>query len=221
LDDKSQKEKFAKDDVLTRKIYFFLHTPMDSDIGVLMVQSYSNESVTTLFVDFIKKFFEKESRGYKEATIKKYIPPSYIEEFQRNAVVKSFSFETRMVLGHLATETLGKAGEKFKITVKVESEDGIKKSMFDKWKETISKSKIGLGTNTKTFADFSRGKASIQNQNKKSSSFELSRTFDIQPTIYLDGDKIKWKTEKEIDFISLREYCFSVLAEINDSVYVN
>lgn len=219
LEDKTQREQLAKNDVLTRKIYFFLHVPLDENIGVLMIQSYSNESVTTLFADFVKKFFAKEARGYKEATIKKYVPQSYIDDFQKHAKVKSFTFETRMLLGHLAAETIGEKEEKFKVTVKIESEDGISKRRYDKWKNTLQRSKIGLGSNSTTFENFARGKAAIENQNKKKSTFELQRDFDIQPVIYLEEPEIKWKTDRELDFSTVKNYCFKILNEIEKDVY--
>lgn len=219
VNNKKIREKLKKEVVLTKKFYFFLHVPLDSDVGVLMIQSYSSDSITTFFSNFIKNFFESPIRGYKAAVISKYIPPSIIEDFQKKSIVKSFSFRTSMILGHLAEKTLGENGEEFVVTVKVESKKGINKSKFDKWKNTFTKGTIGIGSALKTFGEFRDGKASIRNDKNKSSSFQLSNTFEIKPVIYLDDDNIKFLSPKVIDFESLKGFCFKILEEIEENVY--
>ncbi len=187
-----------------------------------MMQSYSNDSITDMFLDFVKKIFKNDSKKYKLATSEKYVPASIIEEFknEKESIVKSFTFKTKMLLGHLDNNTIGEKSEEFVITVKAESIKGIKKNKFEKWKEVITNSSVLFGNTNKPLHSFSNRNASIKNEKiKKSTSFELSTRFDIKPVIYLDESKIKFKGVRIIDFESLKDYCFKLLEEIEKDIY--
>lgn len=219
INDKTVREKLETDDVLTRKFYFFLHTRLDSDKAILMVQSYSNDSITTDFVKFVKAFFSHESKKYKEATSEKFVPKSIIEDFKAQSIVKSFSFKSNVLIGHIDNRTIGERAEEFIVTVKVESKNGIRKNDYDKWMTNMSEGQFIIGKAIKRFKDFSNKKATIKNSSSnKSSSFELTRKFDVTPVIYLDDTKINFNGKK-IDFSSLKQYCFKILKEISAEIY--
>jgi hypothetical protein len=222
LDAKKIKEKVKEDDVITEKYYFFLHVPLNSDTAILMMQSYSSDSITDMFLEFLKKFFKNDIRQYKPAVSQKYVPPSIIKEFQneKESIVKSFTYKTKMLLGHLSETTIGEQAEQFVITVKVESVKGIKKGKIGRWIETFGKTSVGFGNSPQQLSKFANRKASIKNEKlNKSTSFELSNNFDIKPVIYLTDSKIKFKSQRVIDFDSLRDFCFKILTEVEADIY--
>lgn len=220
INDKTVREKLEEDDVLTRKFYFFLHTPLDSNVGTLMIQSYSNDSITNDFLKFVKKFFYHESKKYKEAASERYVPSSIIEEFKEQSIVKSFSFKQKMLLGHLDNSTVGENKKEFFVTINVVSKDGIRKKDYDKWMKSMGEGKFAVGKTTTPFTDFSDKKATIKNEKiGKSTSFDITNKFDIKPVIYLDDSKINFLGPRKIDFDSLKKFCFKILKEIETEVY--
>lgn len=70
------------DDNVTSLLYFYkLWLPQDSNIGILMVQSYTSTGCTVLFKQQLENYFI--NKGYKPYW-SKWVPKSYIEEYLKN-----------------------------------------------------------------------------------------------------------------------------------------
>lgn len=73
--------KIARDNVTSLYYFYKIWIPIDSNVGVLMVQSYTNTGCSTLFKEQLSNYFI--ANGYK-AAFSKCIPKEYIEKFLKN-----------------------------------------------------------------------------------------------------------------------------------------
>ena len=79
-------------DIATLIYYFKLWTPYDSNIGILMLQSYASLGCNAEIVDVLKKFFQ--SLGYT-LKLSRFVPHEMIEHFKRTSSIYQISFERK------------------------------------------------------------------------------------------------------------------------------
>lgn len=79
-------------DIATLIYYFKLWTPYDSNIGILMLQSYASLGCNAEIVDVLKKFFQ--SIGYT-LKLSRFVPHEMIEHFKRTSSIYQISFERK------------------------------------------------------------------------------------------------------------------------------
>ena len=73
------------DDNVTSLLYFYkLWLPQDSNVGILMVQSYTSMGCTALFKEQLEDYFI--SKGYKPYW-NKCVPKSYIEKYLKDGYI--------------------------------------------------------------------------------------------------------------------------------------
>lgn len=76
--------KVAGDSVTSLYYFYKIWIPIDSNIGILMVQSYTNTGCSILFKEQLSNYFI--SKGYK-AEWSKCIPNEYIEKFLKDGYI--------------------------------------------------------------------------------------------------------------------------------------
>lgn len=76
--------KVAGDSVASLYYFYKIWIPIDSNVGILMVQSYTNTGCCTLFKEQLGNYFI--SNGYK-AEWSKCIPNEYIEKFLKDGYI--------------------------------------------------------------------------------------------------------------------------------------
>lgn len=79
-------------DIATLIYYFKLWTPYDSNIGILMLQSYASLGCNAEIADVLKKFFQ--SLGYT-LKLSRFVPHEMIEHFKRTSSIYQISFERK------------------------------------------------------------------------------------------------------------------------------
>ena len=97
IDNKAEKDVMDNKVIILDKFYFSLYTPFKSNFGVLFIQSYTSDSISEIFIDFIQGLFYK-SGMYKEAKIIKFVPKKIIDDFKESSVVKKFTYIDRILL---------------------------------------------------------------------------------------------------------------------------
>ncbi|MFV0331842.1 MAG: hypothetical protein ACK5M3_09240 [Dysgonomonas sp.] len=76
--------KVAGDSVTSLYYFYKIWMPIDSNVGILMVQSYTNTGCTTLFKEQLSSYFI--AKGYK-AEWSKCIPDEYIDRFLKDGYI--------------------------------------------------------------------------------------------------------------------------------------
>lgn len=204
------------DDVATLPFYFKLWTPFDHDTGVLMVQSYSNYTITLL----IKTHLANYIKTYNYNLIfTPYITKEIIEKYKENSSVYKVSYvkeklnlDKRKLLNPIFTEF-----ENLKIKIEV---SGFKKSVSEFW-DTFTKSNKTIGSNVEDF-DIKEEEdydvvAYYKDEDGHKSYTSISKNFKIQPTIFLPNS-IKAIGKQHYDFEKIKNHTESILKNIKDSI---
>jgi hypothetical protein len=93
--DKSNKSLVDEKDAIAEDFYFLLYSPFHSDKSILMVQSYSDDSIDSVMKKFWQSFFAFP-RMFKKPSIDRFFPQSIIEDFKNSATVNSLTFSTEV-----------------------------------------------------------------------------------------------------------------------------
>lgn len=71
--------------VATLYYYYKIWLPLDSNVGILMVQSYTSVGCTSLFKEQLENYFIR--KGYKISSWSKCIPKEYIEKYLKDGYI--------------------------------------------------------------------------------------------------------------------------------------
>ena len=213
LKDKKGKKKLNVDDIILDTFYFHIYTPMDSNEGVVMIQSYTEDSIRDVFISFLRTFFS--GNGYYSVTVDPFVPKAYVEKFKEGAKVRGFSFTSNMIIGEdLSTAKKGEQAELFRIRIEADVPEGSDKSL-----KTILR-RLGFLSkkefNGKKLEDF-KTRIYLQNTNPSRNAnayYDLEKDLDtIKPTIYLD-DEIDTNNDGMPNFEQLKTFCFNLLESV-------
>lgn len=215
LGNKESKEDVEKTDIILDKFYFCLYTPLNSDLGILFVQSYSADSISDIFTDFIEGLFSKQGL-YKKAKVERFVPRRIVEEFKNHSDIKKFTFSSRFVFNQLTNEPIGIETEEFIIKIEAIAKKGLNKESLGNWISAIGSKMFS----NKKLNEFPKGKVYLQDsQTKKESPFDISSDIDIKPIIYLE-ERITIDEDGIPNFEELKEYCINLLqSEIIPEMY--
>jgi hypothetical protein len=223
INDREIRDPVKKNNVITVEFFFLLYTPLRSNTAILMVQSYSSESITNLLVNLIRNLFQSKQRKFKRAKGERYVPECIKQDFREKAAIKKLKFSTDYVIGYLTEDgnDVETRQEEFVISIEAESKNEIEKDNLQKLLELFRNGILQIGRNPKELKDFTKpSKGTLKNmETNHSSPFVIGTNFDIKPAIYL-GEKIS--TNDGIpDWKELEKYCFALLPEIVKEVYPN
>lgn len=216
VDNKSEKEDINEADIILDKFYFSLYTPLDSDLGILFVQSYTADTISDIFTDFISSFFSRQGL-YRKAKVEKFVPKRIADEFRNHSQIKKFTFSSRFVFDQMTNEPIGVEEEEFIIRVEAVSKNGLPKESLGNWIKSIG-SKV---FSSRELAQFNKGKVYLKNtETKKESPFDIASGLDIKPVIYLEG-RIDVEEDGRPNFEQLSDYCVNLLDnEIIPEMYI-
>lgn len=216
LSDKSQKSPVGMTNVILDKFYFFLYIPMDSSIGILMLHSYTDDSITTSFKNFLSKTFQFPKRYYK-AIIQSYCPDVIKEEFRRGSVVKKFSFTKKTVITNILRNVPVQDHDvSFKIKIELTSDRDISRERINEYIPLLKTLGFGDEENLEQLETYD-GKVYLSKNNKET-PFVIDGDFDISPCIYLEG-RIGLETDGTPFWSELKDYCFELLPAIKQEIY--
>jgi hypothetical protein len=212
--DKTNKSPVSAADAITDNFYFFLYLPPESNKMVLMIQSYSDESIDGVMKTFFERFF-RVNNVFNKPKIQRYVPMSIIDDFKRASTVSMLSFTTEVPSQTLLDNPLAINNQHYKISVKITpSDEPLSVDEFNAARAPMLNSIFG-GTALSRFAK--RTGFLMDNETQKTSPFELDSSFNIQPVILLS--KYIVFEENESDFQKIRDYCFGLMNSFRDTLY--
>ncbi len=124
VDNVSDDKEISIKNVVGDDYYFLLYTPIDSNIGVLMIQSYTDNKVSDIFREHVKKYFEIESKITCDIEI--FVPITMKNKYLETALFKKVSFSTDFTVKGEMEEDISK---QFDLQVKIEIVDKTDKSL--------------------------------------------------------------------------------------------
>jgi hypothetical protein len=208
LRNKQEREPIETQNVILDKFFFLIYTPFESKIGVLFLQSYSTETITDIFTDFLSSLFTHTPNFFKP-TISKFVPDQLKEEFKNSSIVQRFSYSTRYMDRDIPGEAFNdEENQELIVKVEIVASKGIDKSRIRVWREKIEAG-ILYG---KRLRDYTEKKGYLKNEaNKKQAIFKLDTDFEIKPMIPLE-DKINIVNGSP-NFAELKDYCLTLLED--------
>lgn len=94
---RTKKNTLDKDSVASLSYYYKIWLPLDSNTGIIMIQSYTTFSCNTLFKEKLENLFE--SKGYA-LRIAKIVPEQYIKEYMNFGYIYKILVLTKQKTTH-------------------------------------------------------------------------------------------------------------------------
>lgn len=217
-----EKGKIGLDQIASVPFFVKLWTPFDHNSGILMIQSYSDYTVSELFKIILRKFIA----GYGFTLVYSSFTPQEIkDEYLKNSHV----YEMKIIKDNISR---GKrkllnpifADEKnLKITVTV---SGFKHDVQDFWDKLRGKDSTNLIGADLEDLDISEQngydlKAYYKDEEGHRANVGIKKTLDIAPTIFLP-DEIKSDETHHFDYVKIKKFTDGILANIKKEIgYTN
>lgn len=164
--------------------YFKMWTPPDSQVGIIMIQSYSIGSISTILIEFLTSIFAKYGATFRKII---HIPNELKDSYLKRSTVKKVTF-TSTIENQDSRKKFNRAFEDsdgLKITISVE---GLKKrnikTFFEKFNKTnpigIDLSELGMED-----ANDYETKFYYEDEDGRKAHAKIKDKFEIRPTIVL------------------------------------
>lgn len=206
------------DDITTLPFFYKLWTPYDYTTGVLMVQSYTNATITKLLQHHLQKFIQQY--GYS-LIFTPYIPKKVSEHYRENAnvykvtyVKEGLSKSKRKLINPIFAEF-----EDLKIRIEV---SGFKKSVHNFWDEFNENRPIS--SNLEDFdireeEDYTVVASYVDSEGHKAST-SVKKDFEINPTIFLPNN-LKKEDSNLFNFDKMIAHSDMLLENIKKEINYN
>lgn len=211
---KTEKTGVNENDAITDDFYFLIYLPPASNKVILMIQSYSGDSIDSVMKIFFKNFLSV-SGVFKPAKISRFVPESIINDFKNKSMVSNLKFTTEVLGKTLLNRSSKLKQRKFRVTVQITPIEG--DFTVDEFEDSINSISQVVVTKNR-LKDFLRKKGTLRDITTNSQSpFVLGSDFEIQPVIML-SKYIDFKEDK-MDFEKVKTYCMELLNEIKPQIY--
>lgn len=211
-----EEEEDLEGTVINDKYFFYLHFPLESNVGYLFFQIYGGASIRGEFIQHITDLF-KISGKYNKAVPHPILPNCIRDEFRGNSKVIEMNYITNVLSSSLTEETaFSNLCDKYHIEISIKPTGS----------NTITPDKVpvlnrifsSLALKNARLSDSVKKKVVLQNlATKKTSKFELD-THDVMPRIYLNG-RVNFDDNGIPDFSELKSFCDSLLRELIEGHY--
>ncbi|WP_017732755.1 hypothetical protein [Nafulsella turpanensis] len=210
---KDDKEYLDNQSVILDHYYFFLYLPFDHNIGIFMVQSYTQDHIRDSFQKFLRDFLATE--GFYKIKFDSYCPEQIIEQYKSGSVVKKFSFTSDVLLNELSNSPADQITEEFTIKIEAKSATGHNFTLdyVGRILNLLRGAEFNTGSNTKSLEEFNTRVFLENTDTEKGAFYDISRGLDIKPTIYLEN-RIQLDQNGIPDFQELKQFCFNLLNQI-------
>ncbi len=216
-DSSIQKGKVGSNQIASLPFYFKIWTPMDYTTGVLMVQSYSNYTITDLVKSNITKFFNNYDYSL---IINPFVPEVIKEQYLKNSQVYKLNIlkdgitkGKRKLINPLFAEF-----ENLKITISV---SGFKEDVSTFWSK-LKRDKQGfIGSNLEDFdikeQDDYEIKAYYKDEDGHKANVGIKRNTEIAPTIFLP-DNMKKEKSNHYEYDKIKKHTDAILQNIQKEI---
>ncbi|KRD09067.1 hypothetical protein ASE21_14545 [Flavobacterium sp. Root901] len=184
LDNENTVGEISEKQLASLPYYFKMWTPPDSQVGVLMIQSYSIGSIGSILIEFLTKIFAKYGTSFRRIV---HVPNELRENYLKRSSVQKVTF-TSTIENRNSRKKFNRAfedSEGLKVTITVE---GLKKkNIFNFFKDFNSKKPIGLDLaelGMENAEDY-QTKIYYKDEHGRKAHATIRDKFKIQPTIVL------------------------------------
>lgn len=200
------------DEIVALPHYFKIWSPSNSEVGILMIQNYSNSGINTLLLNFFRSFFSKYNASFNET---RHIPNELKESFINRSIVKKVVFtktklskNTRKAFNYAFTDEEG-------IKIKIEISGFNKNTPVKNFIENFQNSKKMIGVDLSNLDiikdDDVQTTLFYEDNLGKKAHAKIESKFQISPTIMLPYDLY---INNSIDYDLIKSYTNGILNKI-------
>lgn len=207
--------KITEEQLASLPYYFKIWTPPDSQVGVLMIQSYGIGSINSMLINFIKKFFSKYGATFRKGV---HIPKEVRDDYLKRGSVKKVAFTTT-VDNSSTRKKFNRAfedsdGLRIKITV-----EGLKKRSIGAFiKKFGKKNPIGIDLAEMGIDSPEDYETTLyyEDENGRKAHAKIKDTFEITPTIVLPNDVLNG--DKTLNFKEISSFTDKLLTKVKKDI---
>lgn len=202
--------------------YFMLWFPVDSNLGIAIVQSIGNKSMTNVFKQHFKTFVRSSLDKKASLVINNHVPQEVIKKMRKKGLVNTVLLRRLHLPSDKAEKILGLKYTSQDITVEIKisglkNVNGYKDKVVEYLKGDVpalfdsdSLDDLGIDGNHETIVQFEHN-----GQVAKGSS---NNGFELSPTYIVDEGDIKRNSEFHPTYTSMHKYCISFLEVLKKEV---
>lgn len=213
IDDKKKKEDFNKNDIIVDQYYFMLHTPLNSNVGVLMIHSYSDDKIDNAFKSFLQNSLFCYDTTFKAPKIEPFVPDSIKADFREGAVVNYLTYTSPFVGKVFDEHEELLEDEEFTVIIKVKSKKKHTVGVLEKLRKSIGEKEV-LG---KPLKDYLKQTVGVRNEDKNLSTIFKVES-EIRPVILLKNYNIAINADNIPDFDQIHKFALDLLKEVKTSI---
>jgi len=213
-----KKGKIGLDQIASVPFFVKLWTPFDHNSGILMIQSYSDYTVSELFKITFRKFIA----GYGFTLIYSSFTPQDIKD---EYLKKSHVYEMKIIKDNISRgkrkliNPIFADEQNLKITVTVSGFKHDVKDFWNKLKGKDSKKLIGADLDDLDISEQNgyELKAYYKDEEGHLANVGIKKTLDITPTIFLP-DEIKSDETHHFDYVKIKKFTDGMLNDIKKEI---
>lgn len=210
-----ENKRLSKAAILLDNFYFLLYTPLDKNIGILILQNYTSDQIADIFLPFVKVLFKVNKLSYN-ASLREFMPKEMQENFKENSSVKKFVFSNQYLISEMDEGVKSTGNFTINITVSASDKD-VKVENLPFWKKIMKKIKIDVpGNDPRLVESFNRQIAYIKDDSSKSNPTKFDLDDDllkIKATIYLEN-YIKLEENRVPVWKELEKFAVEMLTDV-------
>ncbi|MCL2651868.1 MAG: hypothetical protein FWD60_12720 [Candidatus Azobacteroides sp.] len=210
-----KQDTITEDEVTALPYYFKIWMPYDSNVGIIMIQSYTETGVVSLVMDKIKHFI----RSYNFFILSNpFVDEEYKERF------KKYSIVDQLVLAktHLSSEARGALNKSFadfeglKVEIKL---SGFNISIDEFWHQINAQKPLDIDLSEFEMRERENYDviATYKDISGKQSKARLSKNLDILPTIILDST-LKEQGKEYPNYEKIQTYTNTILTKVKQEI---
>ncbi|OSZ79153.1 hypothetical protein CAP35_13135 [Chitinophagaceae bacterium IBVUCB1] len=217
IDDTTKKAVINDKQIVGDEFYFLTYAPIDSRVGIIMVQGFTELKISDVFKDHIENYFKIDKSIVAKTEI--FAPNYFKEKYLKTAVFQSLKFSSEWIIKPDFEDPIPK---EYELEVKIEIIDKNKKKVNYSFAKNIL-NVIGrsifkpTGGIEKTLDKFRKKNGKISS-NGKELPIDFDKDDNIKPVILLKNEGINVDKNGKIDFKIIDEYCRGILLKIIDEL---
>ncbi|KYG80321.1 hypothetical protein AWW67_09060 [Roseivirga seohaensis] len=206
--------KVEKEHITSTPFYVMMYTPVDMKYGFLLVQSYSDLTITSAFYDLLQLFFRDRGISFSPFP---HVPKKLREEYLKGSVTKKITF--------LNSKPTTSAKAKFNEVIPVEAnyrlrlvleglDEEAKKSIGRVQKSDLKRviSTLLNKDATKAESEDYEVQMTFQSADGRITTAKMSKDFQVIPTLYLPSELLD--NHSQPDFKKMKGYCLGLVNEM-------
>lgn len=217
---KAEKKVIAPSNAVLDKYYILLHPVMNNSYAILLVQSYTEESIQASITELIYKLFSG-CKSFFKVQIEPFVPKRLKDKYKNSAVVRMFSFTAPIQLSESLRNNIPEANQEFEVEVRIKPK-GKAMSIDSPGTSQVIQEYGHLTLDDQTLS-IGEGRIYMSDELGRNANYDIAKEIQsIRPTIYLSDEGILSDPVTGIpDFESIKAYSRKLLHEIKAERDIN